>query len=182
MIADLVALHLPIPQYPYIFVTERGWSIGNAGLPFIAVLIGFVLSIVRLYRSVLQFPTASSAHSVSHSHSSSQNLQPIAQYTSKLYTRAALASPNGRAPPEERLYFGMFGAALLPIALFWLGWTATPSIHWMAPTASGVLFGMGQLGLTRKLARSFFGFHVSRSAQLIKTASWSNSLGLHVFL
>lgn len=47
-------------------------------------------------------------------------------------------------PPESKLLVGKVGAVCLPIALFWLGWTGrTDSIHWLAPTASGVPFGFG---------------------------------------
>jgi ferric-dicitrate binding protein FerR (iron transport regulator) len=74
--------------------------------------------------------------------------QPIAHYCSVPYLRAAARSPTGKAQPEERLWFGILGAGLLPVALFWLAWTAQPSVHWLAPVASGVIFAIGQLGLT----------------------------------
>ncbi|KAF6072859.1 Major Facilitator Superfamily protein [Candida albicans] len=45
---------------------------------------------------------------------------------------------------EKKLLNGKIGAPFLPIALFWLGWSGrSDSIHWMAPTASGVFFGYG---------------------------------------
>lgn len=72
-------------------------------------------------------------------------------YTSSLYTQACARSPTGKAPPEQRLYFGIIGAFLLPLSLFWLGWTANPKVYWLAPVASGVLFGMGQLGLSQSV-------------------------------
>lgn len=76
------------------------------------------------------------------------SVQPIAMYTSRIYARAAARSPSGRAAPEERLWFGILGAALIPISLFWLGWSSRPDVHWLAPTSSGVIFGIAQLGLT----------------------------------
>ena len=36
--------------------------------------------------------------------------------------------------PEGRLYFSCIESALLPIGLFWFGWTSFPSIHWIVPT------------------------------------------------
>ena len=36
--------------------------------------------------------------------------------------------------PEGRLYFACIESALLPIGLFWFGWTSFPSIHWIVPT------------------------------------------------
>lgn len=35
--------------------------------------------------------------------------------------------------PEGRLYFACLEAALLPIGLFWFGWTTSPSIPWIIP-------------------------------------------------
>lgn len=43
--------------------------------------------------------------------------------------------------PESRLLPCMVGSLTFGPSLFWLGWTARHSVHWMAPTAAGVLFG-----------------------------------------
>lgn len=47
--------------------------------------------------------------------------------------------------PEIYLIPAKIGAPLLPIALFWQAWTARESVHWMAPLAAGVPFGMSLL-------------------------------------
>ena len=36
--------------------------------------------------------------------------------------------------PEGRLYFSCIESALLPIGLFWFGWTSFSFIHWIVPT------------------------------------------------
>ncbi|KAL4928630.1 MFS transporter [Aspergillus undulatus] len=36
--------------------------------------------------------------------------------------------------PEARLYFVCIESILMPIGLFWFGWTSFPSIHWISPT------------------------------------------------
>ncbi|KAI4239514.1 MAG: hypothetical protein LQ352_007791 [Teloschistes flavicans] len=36
--------------------------------------------------------------------------------------------------PEGRLYFSCIESALMPIGLFWFGWTSFPQIHWIVPT------------------------------------------------
>lgn len=36
--------------------------------------------------------------------------------------------------PEGRLYFSCIESALLPIGLFWFGWTSFAHIHWIVPT------------------------------------------------
>ena len=35
---------------------------------------------------------------------------------------------------EGRLYFSCVESVLMPIGLFWFGWTSFPSIHWIVPT------------------------------------------------
>src|SRR5579862_723194 len=39
----------------------------------------------------------------------------------------------------------MVGAVLLPISLFWFGWTARASIHWIVPILSGFPFGLSMM-------------------------------------
>ncbi|PGH28240.1 hypothetical protein AJ80_00131 [Polytolypa hystricis UAMH7299] len=43
----------------------------------------------------------------------------------------------------RRLPLACIGGPLYVISLFWLGWTASPSIHWAVPMLSGIPFGMG---------------------------------------
>jgi len=45
--------------------------------------------------------------------------------------------------PEGRLYFTAFESALMPIGLFWFGWTCYPSIPWIVPTIAVTLQTMG---------------------------------------
>ena len=58
----------------------------------------------------------------------------------KRYKRALAAvqeQGGSRLPPEQRLIFAMIGAPFLPIGLFWMGWTAYPSISvWSAIAAT----------------------------------------------
>ncbi|KAL3496705.1 major facilitator superfamily domain-containing protein [Aspergillus germanicus] len=45
--------------------------------------------------------------------------------------------------PEARLYFVCFESMLMPIGLFWFGWTSSASIHWISPTISIAFATMG---------------------------------------
>lgn len=36
--------------------------------------------------------------------------------------------------PEGRLYFACIESALMPVGLFWFGWTSFPSVPWIVPT------------------------------------------------
>ena len=43
----------------------------------------------------------------------------------------------------RRLPLACLGGPLYVISLFWLGWSASPNIHWIVPMLAGVPFGMG---------------------------------------
>lgn len=61
-------------------------------------------------------------------------------FMDRKYYSPALLQP---IPPvaESRLLPGKVGAVALPIGLFWLAWTARPSVHWIVPILAGVPFG-----------------------------------------
>lgn len=45
--------------------------------------------------------------------------------------------------PETRLYFTCIESILLPIGLFWFGWTSFPSVHWISPAMAVGCASMG---------------------------------------
>lgn len=51
---------------------------------------------------------------------------------------------NMSASPEGRLYFSCIESALLPIGLFWFGWSSFSSIHWIVPT---IAVGCATMGI-----------------------------------
>lgn len=110
--------------FPVIFRGVYHMDLGVSGLPFISVGIGLFLGVLLyvILDKVIFFPKNPDG------------------------TRGK-RDENGNIiwdPPEKKLLVGKIGAPCLPIALFWLGWTGrTESVHWMAPTASGVPFGFG---------------------------------------
>lgn len=52
---------------------------------------------------------------------------------------------KGEIKPEKRLPPAMVGAFFIPICLFWFGWSARPSIHWIMPIAGTGFFSAGAL-------------------------------------
>ncbi|KIW43435.1 uncharacterized protein PV06_04541 [Exophiala oligosperma] len=48
-------------------------------------------------------------------------------------------------PPEERLWPAMLGSVLLPVGLFWFGWSARKDIHWISPVLATIPFGIGNM-------------------------------------
>jgi MFS family permease len=65
-------------------------------------------------------------------------------YTTKTRFARKLAK-HGKVVPEERLVPMMIASVLLPIGLFWFGWTSDPNIHWAPQVIAGVPIGMGIL-------------------------------------
>lgn len=52
---------------------------------------------------------------------------------------------KGEIKPEKRLPPAMVGAFFIPICLFWFGWSARPSIHWIMPIVGTGFFSAGAL-------------------------------------
>ncbi|KAL2413079.1 Efflux pump atB [Exophiala dermatitidis] len=52
--------------------------------------------------------------------------------------------PKLTTSPEGRLYFACLESILLPIGLFWFGWTTYSSVHWISPV---IAIGVAQVGI-----------------------------------
>lgn len=52
---------------------------------------------------------------------------------------------QGRVVPEERLLPMIIGSILLPIGLFWFGWTSNKHVSWVPQVIAGVPIGVGIL-------------------------------------
>ncbi|KAK9256648.1 major facilitator superfamily domain-containing protein [Lipomyces tetrasporus] len=101
--------------YPIVFQEVHGMSLGVGGLPFIGLMIGEAIGGIYIL-----------------------TLQP--GYAKKLTANHHHPIPEWRLPPV--MVRGVFFSA----GMFWFGWTGfRSSIHWMAPTASGVFIGFGIL-------------------------------------
>ena len=131
-------LFLLFAAYPIVYQQVRGWPQGVASLPFLALALGIVLSL--LY---------------------------VAFIDQARYARVVAAN-NGNAPPEARLPPAMLGGALFPIGLFWFAWTNSPTTYWLISVSAGVLFGFGMvllyMSLTNYLVDTYMGFAASALA------------------
>ncbi|KAL2857325.1 major facilitator superfamily domain-containing protein [Aspergillus pseudoustus] len=102
-----------LAAYPVVFQGIHGMNLGVGSLPFIGLIIGELLAGVY---TLLGQPS----------------------YTRKLTANGDIPVPEWRLPPA------IVGGFAFTIGLFWYGWTGFKhDIHWMAPTASGVLVGFG---------------------------------------
>jgi MFS family permease len=121
--------------YPVIFERVYQFTEKEQGLAFLPILLGNVLGIVVI------------------------GICDKAKYQK---ARVAAMQTGAKVEPELRLYAACVGAIGTPISIFWyaptdscsrihpkltlyitrLAWTAKPTIHWIAPMLSGILFGL----------------------------------------
>lgn len=131
-------LFLLFAAYPIVFQQVRGWPQGVASLPFVAIIIGIMISL--LY---------------------------VALIDQKRYAKV-VAKYDGAAPPEARLPPAMLGAAALPIGLFWFAWTNAPELPFMICVSAGTLFGFGMvllyMSLTNYIVDAYMGYAASALA------------------
>ncbi|XHF98610.1 hypothetical protein AWENTII_002158 [Aspergillus wentii] len=52
---------------------------------------------------------------------------------------------TGDGEPEYRLPPAILGGVLIPVGLFWFGWTADSRIHWILPIMGSAVFGCGSM-------------------------------------
>ncbi|GES58200.1 MFS multidrug transporter [Aspergillus terreus] len=102
-----------LAAYPVVFQGKHGMNLGVGSLPFIGLIVGEFFG--GIYILIVQ-----------------------QSYIKKLAANNDIPVPEWRLPPC------IVGGCAFTIGLFWYGWTGwTKSIHWMAPTASGVFTGFG---------------------------------------
>ena len=106
-------IYLTFFAFPYSFEVVRGWEMGVSSLPFLGLLIGYLLGFVL---SVLE---------------------------SRIRFQRLLQKSTGDVAPEERLPPMMVGAVVLIGGLFWFAWTSSPNITWVPQVIAGVPVGCG---------------------------------------
>lgn len=105
-------VYLLFEAIPIVFIGGHGLNYGEAGLVFLALLFGGVISVL-IYIFVINPDYKRIHHSL-----------------------------EGRpVPPEVRLKALLYAAPLLAISFFWFGWTAYPSISIASPILAILLLG-----------------------------------------
>lgn len=101
-----------------VFQKPYNISMGKTGLTFLALAVGFLLAVATV---------------------------PLSMKLVRKDIRRARQRGLPRPEPEFNLYLAMFGAPLIPISLFWMGWSAGPSVSIWGPLAAVAVFGFGIL-------------------------------------
>jgi hypothetical protein len=64
-------------------------------------------------------------------------------YDNFLERAANRDAPWTKIEEYRRLPMACLGGPFIVVALFWLGWTSSPNIHWALPMIAGLFFGVG---------------------------------------
>lgn len=126
--------------YPLIFEDMYGMSSGIGGLAFLpSKSIHNALSFSYSQRSLLEASSNSKLVAVG----ACVGLSIFLWWDSYLHKAKARKADWFAIEEYQRLPLACLGGPLYVLALFWLGWTASPNIHWIVPMLAGIPFGAG---------------------------------------
>jgi hypothetical protein len=114
----LGVLYLFFGAFAVVFRNNYGFGLSGIGLSFLGIFVGMVAGIC----------TDPFWHK---------------NYIRLVENRETAGGEPGGSEPEYRLPPAIFGAALVPIGIFWFGWTNYSSVHWIVPIIGSAVFGMG---------------------------------------
>lgn len=131
-------LYIFFEAFAIVFVEIHGFNEGELGLSFLGVFIGAIVAFAAFEVYLVT------------------NLE-------KKFDEAE----NGMIEPEQRLPPAMIGAFLIPICLFWFGWTSQASVHWISPIIATSLFGAGTFLLFQSILNYLPDAYPSRAASVL---------------
>jgi len=111
-------LYLFFGAFNIVFMDNHGFNLWQVGVSFTGLLVGLLIGIAS---------------------------DPWwhKNYVRLVKQREAQGGEPGGTEPEYRLPPAIFGAILVPIGLFFFGWTTYPSVHWIVPIIGSGIFGTG---------------------------------------
>ncbi|KAJ5167395.1 uncharacterized protein N7482_006176 [Penicillium canariense] len=139
--------YLYFEAYPIIFQGIYGMNAGISGLMFLPIGVGAVLACA------------------------------VFIWYDGFFARAKARQASWANIEEyRRLPLACIGGPLYVIALFWVGWTASPNIHWVVPFLSGIPFGMGYLLIFMAMLNYLTDAYETLSASAQSAASCTRSI------
>lgn len=106
-------LYVWFESFAIVFAGIYGFNLGQQGLAYIGILTGALITIPPYY------------------------------WWMHRYLEPRFDPETGNVPPEARLPPAIVGGFFIPICLFWFGWSARPSIHWIMPIVGSGFFSVG---------------------------------------
>ena len=108
-------MYLMFTTYPQVFSQQYHFNTGITGLVYIGLGLGVAVGTLV-----------------------------VTMYSDKIMI--AKAAKKGRASsPEDRLVLMIYGVPMVPIGLFWYGWSAQASLQFMVPIIGTFFLGLGTL-------------------------------------
>jgi hypothetical protein len=117
-------IYLLFTTFTFVFRDTYGFSASASGLTFIGMGIGSIVGVVAL-----------------------------GIMSDKIYVKATKDN-GGVAKPEYRLPLMVYTSLLIPIGLFWYGWSAEKRAHWIVPIIGTSFVGVGMMGVVVSLSLS----------------------------
>ena len=104
--------------FPLVFQVNHGFELWQIGLTFLGLAVGIMLGVAT---------------------------DPFWHMNRDRLVRKheAAGGEPGSSEPEFRLPPAILGGVLVPVGLFWFGWTSYSSVHWIVPIIGSGFFGMG---------------------------------------
>lgn len=139
-------LYLMFVTFPSLFQGVYGQSPGIAGLNYIAPGLGFFIGLGIF--------------------------TPLMQH----FFRTLTEKNNGVSEPEFRLPILFIGGILIPIGLFWYGWSAEKHIHWIMPLIGASIFCCGMISVFSSIQTYLIDMTPRYAASAISAATVFRSL------
>ncbi|OAL32814.1 hypothetical protein AYO20_07771 [Fonsecaea nubica] len=137
-------VYLFFGAFPLVFGNNHGFSLYQVGLTFTGLLVGITIGVLTdpfWHKNYVKL------------------VKKLEEQTGQV---------GIKPEPEYRLPPAMFGGILVPIGLFWFGWTTYSSVHWIVPIIGSAVFGIGLFlaftGILTFLVDAYPGFAASAVA------------------
>ncbi|KAL1637855.1 hypothetical protein SLS56_000412 [Neofusicoccum ribis] len=108
-------MYLVLSTFPTLWTTTYHEALGISGLNYISLAVGFFVGV-----------------------------QVAAPFNDRIYVRLKRRNGNVGAP-EFRVPLMLPGSLLVPVGLFWYGWSAQAGVHWIMPNIGAAIFGAGTI-------------------------------------
>ncbi|KAK7722036.1 hypothetical protein SLS63_009317 [Diaporthe eres] len=108
--------YLIISTFPTVFSDVYHESLSISGLNYISLGVGYIVG-----------------------------AQANAHVTDRLYKHLKAKRADNKGLPEFRIPAMFVGSAIVPVGLFWYGWSVQARLHWIMPNAGIVIFSMGAI-------------------------------------
>ena len=139
--------YLLLIAYPQIFPPVYNFTLGQSGLAFLPIGIGAIFACgIYLYWDAI------------------------------LRKAKAQGKPWGNSEEFRRLPLACIGGPFFTGAMFWLGWSAQPGIHWIVPALAGLPLGVGFLLLFMSLLNYIVDAYEIYAASALAAAACTRSI------